>query len=652
MKTTIGGKTIGRKNISKKAISITLCIVILVSMMPVFAFGAGRVTTFEEMLANDLKTLGLFRGVSDTDFDLNRAPSRIEALVMLIRVLGKEAEALSSSNPHPFTDVAGWADPYVGYAYANNLTNGISETQFGTGRASAAMFLTFVLRALDYDDTNGADFTWSHPYTLAKTIGILPDFIDINNFWRADVVVISYASLAVTLKNSNQTLAQRLIDAAVFTKETFDLVYRSDAINNYVPMGPVELNAEEIYALCSPAVFHIDVFDADDLLYYSGSGFFIDSSGIAVTTYYVLESGQYAKITLSDTGEEYNVVGYFDYDEYEDWAIIKVDGSGFPSLKIGDFASVVSASSAFVIDGSIRGQNTISQGIISNPNINDGWMSYIQYTAPIPSESNGGALINKYGEVIGITQSRYGYLESLNMAIPIPLINNYNSNTIYALSQLPPLYSSGGSYTRTIDTSNSVDFSSYGEEVLVTDQTVYKFTPNQDGVWIFVTSENGNDDPVLYLYNANGNLIAVNDDGVGDFNAIIFRHLEAGNTYYIEASFYDTEFGSCTLSVYTSEKLQGTEETITVNGDTIYTFTPSQSGIWIFMTQSIDENDPVLYIYKQDSSYITGADDNAGGLDAIIAMYFEAGETYIIDLWFYNMDTQGTTCSLSISMYP
>ena len=46
-----------------------------------------------EEIAGELKTLGLFRGVSDTDFDLDRAPTRVEAVVMLVRLLGAETAA-------------------------------------------------------------------------------------------------------------------------------------------------------------------------------------------------------------------------------------------------------------------------------------------------------------------------------------------------------------------------------------------------------------------------------------------------------------------------------------------------------------------------------------------------------------------------------
>ncbi len=137
----------------KKLIAAILCVVMVISLLPMSAFAASGTLVREEELAKDLKALGIFKGVSETDFALDRAPTRTEALVMLIRVLGRESDALSKGGRHPFLDVPQWADKYVGYAYENNLTNGVSATKFGSNSiASASMYLTFVLRALGYSD--------------------------------------------------------------------------------------------------------------------------------------------------------------------------------------------------------------------------------------------------------------------------------------------------------------------------------------------------------------------------------------------------------------------------------------------------------------------------------------------------------------------
>lgn len=56
----------------KKVIAMLLCLILCISVVPVGALAASRDTTYEETLASDLKTLGLFQGVSDTDFALGR----------------------------------------------------------------------------------------------------------------------------------------------------------------------------------------------------------------------------------------------------------------------------------------------------------------------------------------------------------------------------------------------------------------------------------------------------------------------------------------------------------------------------------------------------------------------------------------------------
>lgn len=220
--------------------------------------------------AQNLKALGLFKGVSDTDFALEREPSRSEALVMLIRLLGKESAAISGGHSHPFTDVADWASPYVGYAYNNGLTNGVSATEFGNSNANAAAYLTFVLRALGYSDANGADFTWDNPFALAKTVGILTDDVDTSGFLREDVAIVSGNALFAKLKGESRTLAEKLISEGVFTKESFLSVFpggkvapvTEQAIKEYLPVSqypdPMKISFETLEHLESNSVLYTD----------------------------------------------------------------------------------------------------------------------------------------------------------------------------------------------------------------------------------------------------------------------------------------------------------------------------------------------------------------------------------------------------------
>lgn len=412
----------------RRIIALFFAIILSFSVLTVSANISGH-----EMLAKDLKALGLFHGVSDTDFDLDRAPSRVEAVIMLVRLLGKSGEATKTSWAHPFTDVPAWADNYIGYAYQNGLSYGTSDTTFGTTDATAEMYLTFVLRALGYKDGEMGDFLWNNPFSLAEEIGIMPEAVNKINFWRADVALVSYAALNVKMKGSDTTLAAKLISEGVFTAEQFE--------NNY-DVGKISLisvsktlTAEQLYEKSSSAVFFIEIFDRSGNLTSTGSGFFIDSSGTAVTNYHVIEGAASARATIADTGEVYSVTGVYDFSEENDWAVIKVGDANFKSnyLSIGDNSTVIGGSTVYTIGSPLGLQNTISQGLISNVNrVLDG-TSYIQISAPISHGSSGGALINKYGEVIGITSAGFTEGENLNLAIPITVISGYNKTNLTSL---------------------------------------------------------------------------------------------------------------------------------------------------------------------------------------------------------------------------
>ena len=179
-------------------------------------------------MAASLKTLTLFRG-SDTGygegFDLEKAPTRMEALIMLIRLLGEESEALTCTAYQPFTDVPDWALPYAAYAYSKGYTNGVGPTTFGTTMsASAEMYTEFLLRALRYSSTAQTDI--SNAPERAYFAGVLTSgevsALRASAFLRTDVVYLSYYALETNV-NGGGTLSDVLIARGVFS----DAAYRT-----------------------------------------------------------------------------------------------------------------------------------------------------------------------------------------------------------------------------------------------------------------------------------------------------------------------------------------------------------------------------------------------------------------------------------------
>ena len=178
-------------------------------------------------MAAALKQLNLFRGTFTgygEGYDLELAPTRLQALIMFIRVLGEEDAALAWTGTTPFTDIAKGSDAekYVGYAYERGYTNGFSATQFKPGSAvNAYQYTEFILRAMGYSSASNTNL--ADTLSRARIAGVLTEgeaaAFQTGQFLRADLVYISYYALEAAMPDGVQTLGQTLIDQGVFTQE-------------------------------------------------------------------------------------------------------------------------------------------------------------------------------------------------------------------------------------------------------------------------------------------------------------------------------------------------------------------------------------------------------------------------------------------------
>ena len=200
----------------KRIVSFFLAIVLALPL----SLGCFAANQEAESAADMLYELGLFQGKGTDadgrpDYALDDVPTRQEAVTMLVRLLGKESEAKSGSWTIPFTDVAAWAAPYVGCAYANGLTTGVSASAFDGGSAvTAAQYITFVLRALGY--RSGTDFQWNTSWELSDSLGITDGRYRAGaaQFLRADVALISAAALEAKLAGSDITLREKILSSS------------------------------------------------------------------------------------------------------------------------------------------------------------------------------------------------------------------------------------------------------------------------------------------------------------------------------------------------------------------------------------------------------------------------------------------------------
>lgn len=224
--------------------------------------------------ADALKTLRLFQG-SDKGYELDRAPTRLEALIMLIRLSGKENEALYPWEPmtSPFTDVPTWegAAEYIAYAYTNGLTDGVTDTTFEPDTpATAQTFVTFALRALGYT----GEAVWDYWETFGRDAGILTDDINLTDFKRGDAVLVSYAALSARLYGSETTLHEQMLENGIYGELAY-YVARSIIGNPVTAESPMMEIYGKLYAALGTdfnvSHFMAMPFDAESASYYIGA---------------------------------------------------------------------------------------------------------------------------------------------------------------------------------------------------------------------------------------------------------------------------------------------------------------------------------------------------------------------------------------------
>jgi serine protease Do len=158
-----------------------------------------------------------------------------------------------------------------------------------------------------------------------------------------------------------------------------------------------------------------------------GSGVIVSPDGYILTNNHVVEGATDVRVTLSDKRQlKAKVVGT---DPKTDIAVLKVEGSGFPAITIGDSSKVQVGDYALAVGDPFGVGQTVTMGIISamnrgNLGIED-YEDFIQTDAPINPGNSGGALVNDRGELVGINTAILshgsGGNEGIGFAIPVNL---------------------------------------------------------------------------------------------------------------------------------------------------------------------------------------------------------------------------------------
>jgi hypothetical protein len=192
-------------------------LVLVMSFMILLTVGS-VVFGAKEMLNQDkadvLKGMQLFQG-TDKGYELDKAFTRAQGAVMLLRLIGWEDEAIKVDGNLTFTDVkkSHWAAASISYANSKGLVRGISNTKFAPEELmSGSQFIALTLRALGYSNAEPAK-----AIELAEKSGLLDSkeatrLVDKKIFLRDDMVAVAYSALITKLNNSDITLLQKLVE--------------------------------------------------------------------------------------------------------------------------------------------------------------------------------------------------------------------------------------------------------------------------------------------------------------------------------------------------------------------------------------------------------------------------------------------------------
>ena len=314
-----------------------------------------------------------------------------------------------------------WYKPYVNYAIENGILKNGGYYDYNA-RAARSDFAAILASALPVEETatsnnipDGAIPDVSESYSYGKAVYML---------YRAGVLTGSgangefYPNLPITRAEA-ATILLRLVD-------TTRRVYIQKA---------GRLTAEELYRKCAPSVVLIEIFDAKGDMYKRGSGFLIAENGLIVTNSHVIADAENALVTLAN-GETRKILGIYGYNMQTDCALIQIEGGGYPTLEIGRY-ELKTGADIYTIGNPIGLINTYSKGIISACERELEGMKYIQIDAAISSGSSGGALLDAAGRVIGITSAAVNGGQSLNLAMPINVIDTIQTETLYDLGKVP-----------------------------------------------------------------------------------------------------------------------------------------------------------------------------------------------------------------------
>ena len=194
--------------------------------------------------------------------------------------------------------------------------------------------------------------------------------------------------------------------------------------------------AEQIYQEIAPSIVGVVTYIPSAGLVSSstgqGSGIIISENGYVVTNAHVIGNSNKYNVTVVTSDHKEFTAKIIGFDTRTDLAVLKIDASGLKSAEFGNSDQLSVGASVLAIGnpGGLEFSNSLTRGVVSALNRSLASMSsnsnasvhttvkYIQTDAAINPGNSGGALLNMYGQVIGINSSKASDYEGMGFAIP------------------------------------------------------------------------------------------------------------------------------------------------------------------------------------------------------------------------------------------
>ena len=175
------------------------------------------------------------------------------------------------------------------------------------------------------------------------------------------------------------------------------------------------LEFEELARFASSVVM-LKIFDQNHQCFKSGSGVILNDQGYVLTNLHVVNGGHYYGILLEEETDIFYTNELIKYHQDYDLAVLRMEKRGRPIPISRGGKRLVRGQKVVAIGSPLGLFNSVSDGIISGFRDMEK-VSMIQFTAPVSHGSSGGALLDLYGDLIGIITAGFDDGQNLNLAV-------------------------------------------------------------------------------------------------------------------------------------------------------------------------------------------------------------------------------------------